>query len=133
MLNASKDSSTTLSIIAALNQWLSPYKIHSVLCNCCCCCCCNRRDTLMCQDGLQTRKLCQSPIPHNHTTMNWGCLSKSLHLISERDISGLRTHSFHREWWLHGHIFESFLAQKHSPSRGFESPPFNSIGECHNH
>ena len=75
------------------------------------------------------------PIPYTTitTSVNWGCLSKSLHLISERDISGLRTHSFRRECWVHGHIFESFLAQKHSPSRGFEPAFFHSKGECHDH
>ena len=95
---------------------------------------CNRSFALLRLDGLQTRKLGQSPpVSVSHSTMNSGCLSKSLYLISERDISGLRTHSFRREWWLHGHIFECFLAQKHSPSRAFEPPTLHSVGKCHDH
>ena len=39
-------------------------------------------------------------ISQYETSMNTGCLSKSLHLISEQDISGLRIHSFRREWWV---------------------------------
>merc|ERR1711923_456165 len=89
---------------------------------------CSRSSAFLLLDRLRTRKLDQSPLESvSYSTMNSGCLSKSLHLISERDISGLRTHSFRREWWLHGHIFESFLAQKHSPSRGFEPPSLHSL------
>ena len=95
---------------------------------------CNRNFALLRLDELRTRKLGQSPPESaSYSTMNSGCRSRSLHLIAEQDISWLRTHSFCREQWIHGHIFKSFLAPQHSLSRGFEPPPFHSVGECHDH
>ena len=44
----------------------------------CCCCCCNRGDTLMCQNLLRTRKLCQSPTPGHF------CNSGNFHGASPR-------------------------------------------------
>ena len=49
---------------------------------------CSRSSAFLRLNGPQTRRLGQSPLETiSYTTMNSGCLSKSLHLISERDIS----------------------------------------------
>ena len=49
-------------------------------------------------------------------------LTNQLQAIIERDISGLRIHSFRREQWVSDN--SNRLAQKHSPSTGFEPPTF---------
>ena len=59
---------------------------------------CNRSSAFLRLDEPRTGRLGQSPPETvSYTTMNSGCLPKSLHLISERDISGLTIHSFCRE------------------------------------
>ena len=60
-------------------------------------------------DGPRTRGLGQFPPETvSYITMNSGCLSKSLKLISEWNISGLTIHSFHCKQWVSDHLLKSF-------------------------